>query len=115
MRTVTVRPGRLKEPQGESHVDAFRLPQPGEVRDWLEAVRHRCGYAKYLVCRFILETGARLAEAEAFPLADWPSVEEIEEAAFRRDFFVPVPLTRGTKGGRHGSRGAANPAKPPSG
>lgn len=100
MRTVTVRPGRLKEPRGESAVDAFRLPQPAEVRDWLTAVKHSRGYAKYLVCRFILETGARLGEAEAFPLADWPSVEKIEEAAFRGDVFVPVSLRLGTKGGR---------------
>lgn len=99
-RTVSVRPGRLKEPHGESAIDAFRLPQPTEVRDWLNAVRHRRGYAKYLVCRFILETGARLGEAEAFPLTDWPSVEKIEDAAFRGDVFVPVGLTRGTKGGR---------------
>lgn len=100
MRTLTVRPGRLKEPFGESQVDAFRLPQPDEVRDWLAAVRQRRGYAKYLVCRFILETGVRLGEAEAFPLANWPSVEKIEEAAFRCDVFVPVLLSRGTKGGR---------------
>lgn len=100
MRTVTVRPGRLKEPLGESQIDTFRLPQPVEVRDWLAAVRRCRGYAKYLVCRFILETGVRLGEAEAFPVADWPSVEKIEEAAFRRDVFVPANLTRGTKGGR---------------
>ncbi|WP_407112436.1 site-specific integrase [Bradyrhizobium sp. LMG 9283] len=101
MRTVTVRPARLKEPLGESQIDAFRLPQPVEVRDWLAAVRRRRGYAKYLVCRFMLETGVRLGEAEAFPLADWPSVEKIDDAAFAGDVFVPVLLSRGTKGGRH--------------
>jgi hypothetical protein len=100
MRTVTVRPGRLKEPLGESQVDAFKLPEPQEVRDWLAAVKKRRGYAKYLTCRFILETGARIGEVEAMPVSGWPSVEDIEEAACRCDVFVPVPLTRGTKGGR---------------
>jgi site-specific recombinase XerD len=100
LHTVTVRPGRLKEPLRESQIDAFRLPLPGEVRAWLSAVRHRRSYAKYLPCRFILDTGARLGEVVEFPLSSWPTAEEIEEAAFRCDFFVPVFLTRGTKGGR---------------
>jgi len=98
--TVTVRPGRLKERSGESRVDAFRLPQPSEVRQWLEAVKQQRGFAKYLTCRFILETGARLGEVDTFPLYGWPSAKEIEEAVYRCDFFVPVELTRGTKGGR---------------
>ncbi|MGY4608593.1 integrase [Bradyrhizobium sp. USDA 4474] len=100
MRTVTVRPGRLKEPLAESRVNAFKLPSPDDVRRWLAAVRQRRGYAKYLVCRFILETGVRLGEAEAMPIAAWPSLENIEQAVFRCDVFVEVALTRGTKGGR---------------
>ncbi|MDA9492404.1 tyrosine-type recombinase/integrase [Bradyrhizobium sp. CCBAU 11361] len=100
VRTLTVRHGRLKEPYGQSRIDAFKLPHPHGVREWLEAVKTQRGYAKYLACRFILETGARLREVELFPLAGWPTIEKIDEAAYRGDVFVEVKLTRGTKGGR---------------
>ncbi|MHC2313701.1 integrase [Bradyrhizobium diazoefficiens] len=100
MRTTTVRSGRLKEARPESQVEAFKLPAPDEVRKWLAAVRNRRGYAKNITCRFILETGARLGEAEALRVSSWPSAEDIEEAAYRGDVFVPMLLEHGTKGGR---------------
>lgn len=100
MRTVTVRPGRLKEAYAESKIDAFNLPAPSEVREWLQAVHKQRGTAKYFACRFILETGVRIGEVEHFPASDWPKAEKIEEAAYRGDFFVAADLRHGTKGGR---------------
>jgi hypothetical protein len=62
-----VRAGRAKEDIISPGKAGFILPEPVEVRDWLAAVRRRRGYAKYLACRFVMETGVRKKEVRPSP------------------------------------------------
>jgi len=99
LRTVTVRAGRLRGPGPGSRVDRFVLPRPVQVRDWLQSLKAKRGYAKYLTCRFILEVGPRVGEVEALQVSSWPDAGSIDEAANRQDVSVPMLLIHGTKGG----------------
>jgi integrase len=99
-RTVMARAGRAREDRSAIDMEAFRLPLPEEVRDWLYAVRKRRGTAKFLACRFVIEAGPRRNEVAHVQVQQWPSAEIIEHARMRGDPFVPMKLTKATKGRR---------------
>jgi integrase len=94
-----VRVGRAKEDVISPEQAGFILPEPQEVREWLEAVRAQRGYSKYLACKIVMNTGARRHEVEALTKDQWPTAEAIARAVGRRLFSVPMRLTV-TKGGR---------------
>src|ERR1700730_11144530 len=73
--------------------------QPGAVHTWLNAVRLRRGYAKYLACKVIMNTGIRRKELEALVVAQWPDADAITRVQRRGLYSVPMRLTE-TKGGR---------------
>ena len=94
-----VRPGRAKEDLISPDQAGFVLPEPEEIRAWLAAVRLRRGYAKYLACRFVMDTGVRKKEAEALTVGQWPTAERIERTLQRGLYSVTMRLVV-TKGGR---------------
>jgi len=94
-----VRIGRAKEDVISPEQAGFILPEPQEVRKWLEAVRAQRGYSKYLACKIVMNTGARRHEVEALGKDQWPTAAAIALAVRRRLFSVPMRLTI-TKGGR---------------
>src|SRR5665213_1916407 len=94
-----VRPGRAKEDIVSPEQAGFILPRPEEVREWLNAVRSQRGYAKYLACKIIMNTGLRRHEAEALTKDQWPTAVAISIVMRRRLLSVPMRLTV-TKGSR---------------
>jgi integrase len=96
---VMVRAGRAKENLTTKTEKQFKLPKATAVKAWLDAVKRQRGYAKYLVCRMILEVGARRKEVEALEVHQWPSAAAIEEAYLLAQESVPMDLVE-TKGGR---------------
>lgn len=94
-----VRAGRAKENLTRKTEVQFVLPKPEDVKAWLEAVKLRRGYAKYLACRLILEVGARRKEVAALQVNQWPTAEAIESANSLVRESVPMDLLE-TKGGR---------------
>lgn len=91
------RAGRARE----SHTKAIRrlttIPSAVEIRNWLNTVRTRRGYAKYLTARFILETGVRKEEAAAVTVGQLVSRAELEDLVRRGQFMAPMNLLK-TKG-----------------
>ena len=99
-RTVTEgRPGRIKEPKNKAISRITMIPSATEIRDWLAAIKRRKGYAKYLACRFVLETGVRRDELSGVLERELPNFDDLEALATRRQFTAPMDLYR-TKGGR---------------
>ena len=92
------RAGRLKV--GSSQSGSFSwLPTGREIAAWLDAVRARRGEAKYLACRFILETGVRLHELIAINEEQIPSAEELQASIHSGRTTTSIKLTV-TKGDR---------------
>ncbi|MEY9158496.1 tyrosine-type recombinase/integrase [Bradyrhizobium japonicum] len=98
IRNVVVRVGRAKE--SASPPDLGHFPKAEDIKAWLRAVRTRRGEAKYLACRFVLETGARREETAQLKVGHWPTEEKIDAAARAGDAFVTMILRDGTKGGK---------------
>lgn len=94
-----VRTGRAKEDMTPPSKAGFVLPTPKEVRDWLNAVKKKRGYAKHLGCKFVMSTGARREEVELLEVDQWPTADEIAFRRGRRLESVPMRLFK-TKGGR---------------
>jgi integrase len=70
-----------------------------DLRTWLLEIRRRRGYAKYLACRFIIETGVRLGETVALTDNQLPTHVALERLQLRDLLTAPIELTV-TKGGR---------------
>jgi integrase len=92
------RPGRLRPSPTASEMVTM-LPPAQAVRDWLSLLREQRGYAKYLACRFILETGVRREELVSIKVDQIPSREALEALANEGQIFGYIQLTE-TKGGR---------------
>ena len=107
--TREVRVGREPESRSKAFAIALDIPKIEEVRDWLNAVRERRGYAKYLACGFILKVGPRLHEVVAVSVDQWPSAEALErlqhqgrhaavmeltvtKGSVPRDVMIPLPF-----------------------
>ena len=91
--------GRAKESRTASMAAGVWLPAPVVVRDWLQRLKERRGYAKYLAARFILETGTRADETVLITPDQIPQRETLEELARAGQIKAPVALEH-TKGGR---------------
>jgi len=96
---VKVRAGRAKENPTTKTASLFVLPTADAVAEWLDAVKNRRGYTKYLACRMILDVGARRMEVEGLEVKQWPTAEMIEDARRLAQVYVPMELLE-TKGGR---------------
>lgn len=96
---VEGRPGRIKEPGNKALSRITMIPPATEIREWLAAIKRRKGYAKYLACRFVLETGVRRDELWGILERGLPSLDDLEGLATRGQFTAPMDLYR-TKGGR---------------
>ncbi|MEZ0171234.1 site-specific integrase [Microvirga sp. TS319] len=98
-----VRAGRAKTSHTKDLLKNETLPSPLVIRDWLLTVQRKYGYAKYLACRFILETGVRSIEAinlvETKQARQLPSLAEIQDLARKGARAVQIDLVV-TKGGR---------------
>lgn len=75
---------------------SLQLPGPAGLKTWLATVRARCGHAKWLAARFILEVGVRLEEAVQFKERHLPPRDEWNVVGGQ----VTVLLVDGTKGGK---------------
>jgi integrase len=98
LRVSVVRVGRARE--YSTIDDSYNFPTPNEVKLWLDAVRLKRGEAKWLACRFVLETGARKKEVEQLRMTDWPTEKEISDALSANSPTVFMILRHGTKGGK---------------
>lgn len=98
-RPAMVRAGRAKENETTERTAAFVLPTQKAVKDWLQSVLTKRGYAKYLACRLILETGMRREEVELLHASRWPSKEAISEAFQLGQATVPMEIEK-TKGSK---------------
>jgi integrase len=99
MVLVRSRRGRLRESDSEDVEKVSFLPGPEQVPVWLNAVRRKKGYAKYLASRFVVEGGTRLFETVALEEHQIPSKETLEKLAFAGQVSAPVTLVV-TKGGK---------------
>jgi len=97
LRQIRVRLGRAREPRGT--IEPTYFPTAQQIKTWLRSVRDSRGEAKWLVCRFVMETGVRLSEASQLKLEDWPSEASINKAIAANSAFVHMMLRHGTKGG----------------
>ncbi|SFL13042.1 Site-specific recombinase XerD [Mesorhizobium albiziae] len=79
--TYRTRVGRAKSSLTSSVATAAILPKAAEIGEWLQDVKARLGLAKYLACRFPLETGARLEETVALNEHQIPTKEELKQLA----------------------------------
>lgn len=97
--THRARVGRLKVARGPSITSVSVLPALEEVLKWLNAVRQSRGTAKYLACRFIIETGVRLQELIALDEAQIPSSDEIMDASRhgRKSISIKLNITKGDR------------------
>lgn len=90
-RSVTHRAGRKRQAPA-----SLRLPKMEEIKFWLKSIKTKRGYSKWLLCRFILQTGCRASEAVLFrsqslpPREDWNLIGD----------QITVRLEHGTKGGK---------------
>lgn len=75
---------------------SLRLPTDTEIQTWRSVVEARCGHSKWLTCRFILETGCRLAEATNLRADDIPPPSEWHVDGSE----ITIRLIHGTKGGK---------------
>ncbi|WP_441227955.1 tyrosine-type recombinase/integrase [Tardiphaga sp. 20_F10_N6_6] len=97
-RTFLIRLGRSREALYED--DPTHFPTAAQIAAWLKSVLTIRGEAKWLACRFVLETGARKSEVSNLKVSDWPSDERIAKAIQQNSAFVHMTLKHGTKGGR---------------
>lgn len=97
--SVRLRPGRLKQSNSDEVEKVTFLPRPEEVPKWLQAVREKRGYSKYLASRFVVETGVRLFETVAVTVDQIPSKEMLEQLANAGQTTAPITLVV-TKGSR---------------
>lgn len=79
--TKRFRAHKGRSPSGNrEEATLLELPERPAIVEWLESLRHRKRpepeakvNAKYLICRFIVDTGVRLHEAVAVEITQWPS------------------------------------------
>ncbi|MBE1203686.1 site-specific integrase [Aminobacter carboxidus] len=96
---VRSRQGRRPESDSEDVEKVSYLPKPQQVASWLQAVRQKKGYPKYLASRFVLESGTRLFETVAIKEHQIPSKETLQNLSLAGQVSGPVTLVV-TKGGR---------------
>lgn len=96
---VRSRQGRRPESDSEDVKKVSFLPRPEQVAIWLQAVRQKKGYPKYLASRFVVEAGTRLSETIALEEHQIPSKETLEELVAAGQTSAPVTLVV-TKGGK---------------
>ncbi len=97
--TLMARAGRAKANETAKSTAAFVLPKQSAIKAWLKAVRAKRGYAKYLACRLILETGMRREEVARLDVEAWPAREAIDAASQLAQQTVPMEITI-TKGAK---------------
>ncbi|WP_417431404.1 tyrosine-type recombinase/integrase [Kiloniella sp.] len=90
-RSVTHRAGRKRQAPA-----SLRLPEMDEINFWLKSIKTKKGYSKWLLCRFVLQTGCRAAEAVLFRSESLPPREDWNLIGNQ----VTVRLKHGTKGGK---------------
>ncbi len=98
-REVKTRWGRAKGRRSNGGELVF-LPSADSVRSWLGLLRTQRGYAKYLACRFIIETGSRRAETAAIREDQVPTAESLDVLERNGVSRATMTLTNRTKGGR---------------
>lgn len=94
--TIVTRAGRDSRSRNEEWFRPVEIPERSEIARWLAGLRQRRGLAKYLVCRFMVETGVRLAEAVAIRVPQWLAMNAMAQPASRA--FVRMHLVE-TKNG----------------
>lgn len=92
---VRKRPGRSVASDDPRRRPVLRVPEVDEVVAWLRAVRRRRGQAKYLICRFMVQTGVRLDEAVSLTVDQWPSTDDIERSVGKAPLYVTLTRTKG--------------------
>lgn len=95
---VRVRLGRRKKSHTRHIASVALLPQPEQIRTWLQEVLRIRGRAKHLACKFILQTGVRKEELAAIEEDQIPTAQQLD-ALHGGVATYPVTLEV-TKGGR---------------
>lgn len=91
------RKGRAKVSSAPSIASISLLPPLQEIVDWLKLVKLRRGTCKYLMAKFILETGTRRDETVSITVDMIPSMQHLDLLAGRGARVGYIRLTK-TKG-----------------
>lgn len=83
---------RLKTSRGSTMDLVVMLPTHEEVGHWLKSVKIHRGTAKYLACRFILESGVRLNELVSLQESQIPLASDLNELRNKGFMFGAITL-----------------------